>query len=406
MSEKSGIEWTDATWNPVTGCTRVSAGCARCYAYQLHDQRFVAQGKAASVALGNAPHPDGVKLAHRRAIEQARELGLKLPLPAQYDVPFSVVQLHPERLEAPLHWRKPRRVFVNSMSDLFHEDIPDDFLDRVFAVMALTPQHTYQVLTKRPERMREYLSCLMPAVRLELAAKGLGYTFTYWGLGAPAGGVWAGPDWPLPNVWLGVSAEDQEQADKRIPVLLDTLAAVRFVSCEPLLGPIDLTAIDYSKSHRDRLIRLLRGRDDEALNSILAGMDHPDAEPFAANVLTGRYFDGWDDVEGATIDWVIVGGESGPGARPCDVEWIRSIVRQCQAAEVPVFVKQLGSRPYVTAGADGNFHEDARAWPHKRAWDVGLRAGVAVADIRLRDRKGGNPEEWPEELRVREWPRA
>jgi protein gp37 len=146
------------------------------------------------------------------------------------------VRLHPERLTAPLHWRKPRRVFVNSMSDLFHEQVPDEFIDRVFAVMALTPQHTYQVLTKRPERMREYLTSPRHGEPVEtfVELEKDRISTEAWGLGQFLGA------WPLPNVWLGVSCEDQRRADERIPLLLQTPAAVRFISAEPLLGPIDL----------------------------------------------------------------------------------------------------------------------------------------------------------------------
>jgi protein gp37 len=200
---------------------------------------------------------------------------------------FHDVMTHEDRLDQPLRWTKPRKVFVNSMSDLFHEDVPDAFIDRVFAVMALAPQHTFQILTKRAERMREYMSgrrtrrgdrAVRPHERrAPRIAKG-----SY--------------SWPLPNVWLGVSVENQHFADERIPLLLQTPAAVRFISAEPLLGPVDLA---------------------HWLDDIPSGSRR--------------------------LDWVIVGGESGPGARPFDLAWARSIVQQCQAAGVPVFVKQLGA---------------------------------------------------------------
>ena len=289
----SKIEWTDETWNPVTGCTKVSAGCKHCYAEQLFPR----------------PYPG-------RA--------------------FTDVQLHPERLKRPCHWRKPRRVFVNSMSDLFHEAVPDEFLDRVFAVMALSPQHTFQVLTKRPERMRDYLLALQdnedvgtePWADAAVATVGDPY----------ACHVVDDADWPLSNVWLGVSVEDQEAADARIPLLMETPAAVRFLSCEPLLGRIDL--------------RL-----------------GPSGAPL--NRWCGYYCD-----DRTCLDWVIVGGESGPQARPCDLAWIRSLINQCRRAGVSCFVKQLGKRPVMG--------------------DV---------QVSLRDSKGGDPSEWPEDLRVREWPR-
>ena len=258
---QSSIEWTDVTWNPATGCTKVSPGCAHCYAEAVAPRTF--RGR-----------------------------------------PFTDVKFHPERLEQPLHWRKPRRVFVNSMSDLFHEDLPVSVIYDIFEVMRRCPQHVFQVLTKRPERMRSLLN-----------------------------GCITGIEAPLPNVWLGVSVENQAMADERIPVLLDTPAALRFLSVEPLLGPVDISPWLHGYGGLPRA---------------------------------------------STIDWVIVGGESGPKARPCDLLWIQNVLRGCRAASVPVFVKQLGRRP-VVAG------DSACTW--------------------IVDRKGGKPDEWPEELRVREMPR-
>ena len=271
------IEWTDETWNPVTGCSHVSDGCRNCYAEGIA-KRFSGTGSFPVFKPWTAPNA-----AHN-------------------------VVLHPERLDAPLHWRKPRRVFVNSMSDLFHELVPEEFIDRVFAVMALTPQHTYQVLSKRPERMRAYF-----AWDREAAVSDVLYA-SKWPM-KPEVFIAAGRDrvqggWPLPNVWLGVSAEDQRTADKRIPVLLDTPAVVRFVSAEPLLAAINL--------------RL--------------GASEP------------------------SLGWVIVGAESGPRARPCELRWIEGIVSQCRAAGTPVFVKQdSGPRP----GQQGRIPDELwiREWP-------------------------------------------
>jgi len=260
----TSIEWTQKTWNPVTGCTKVSPGCDHCYA----------EGIARRFAGGPA-FPNGFE-----------------------------VTLRPERLEQPLRWRKPSRVFVNSMSDLFHQDVPDDYIARVWAVMAASPQHTYQVLTKRHGRMRSLLNshAFRRAVANELA-----------GLDVPFERVRTA-QWPPKNVWLGVSAEDQKRADLRIPALLETPAAVRFVSAEPLLGSLNLAT------------------------------------------------------EWAGLDWVIVGGESGPGARPMDLLWASSLVNDCHVLGIAPFVKQLGS-------AHG---------PHK----------------------GGDMATWPGELQVREYPRA
>ncbi|HSH41626.1 MAG TPA: phage Gp37/Gp68 family protein [Arenicellales bacterium] len=267
MSDKSHIEWTEATWNPVTGCTKVSQGCKHCYAER--DWKRLAANPTARAYFGRK---------------------------------FTDVQCHPERLDQPLRWRNPRRIFVNSMSDLFHEDVPKNFIDRVFAVMALSPQHTFQVLTKRPERMREYLghggTCIPIGVRQAAEIMGLHDP---------------GPmPIALPNVWLGVSVEDQTSADERIPPLLETPAAVRFLSCEPLLGPINLCELPGASGI---------GRGLDALSN--AGVDPGALIPHA-------------------VDWVIAGGESGPRARPMHPDWVRSLRDQCQAAGVPFFFKQWG----------------------------------------------------------------
>jgi protein gp37 len=313
VSGETGIEWTDTTWNPVVGCSVVSPGCEHCYAARMdHRLRGIAGEEWKPWTAPNAAYN---------------------------------VRLHPERLTAPLHWRKPRRVFVNSMSDLFHEQVPDEFIDRVFAVMALTPQHTYQVLTKRPERMREYLTSPRHGEPVEtfVELEKDRISTEAWGLGQFLGA------WPLPNVWLGVSCEDQRRADERIPLLLQTPAAVRFISAEPLLGPIDLRTGVYAKL----------GTGTKPNSTVM---------------------EGWSGTTLEGLDWVIVGGESGPGARPCDEGWVFDIVQQCRAAGVAAFVKQLGTNS---------------------GWSLG---GVWVATHR-KDRKGGNPSEWPEDLRHREFPR-
>lgn len=270
MSDRTGIEWTDATWNPVTGCTKVSAGCDHCYAETLAE-RF----------RGTSGH--------------------------YFERGFDV-QLRPNKLNQPLHWRRPRRVFVNSMSDLFHADVPDNYIGSVFEVMAKASQHTFQVLTKRPGRMRSLLN--------RWAAQGAAEEWAGPGTAVfrRADQMWVGPvRWPLPNVWLGVSAEDQKWADVRVPLLLDTPAAVRFVSAEPLLGPINLLVRD-EQQHGTRL-------------------------------------------EG--LDWVIVGGESGRGARPMDLGWARSIRDQCEAAGVAFLYKQQGSGD---GGAKSRRELDVRTW--------------------------------------------
>ena len=315
----TAIQWTDETWNPVTGCRKVSPGCANCYAEGVAERFWAKQ----------YPHVwDGVG-AGSSAFHRPRR--------------FTDVQCHDDRLEAPLRWRKPRRVFVNSMSDLFHEDVPDAFVDRVLAVAVLTPQHTYQILTKRPDRMRSYMSRTRGSenvlVRVLRAARETPRPRSY------NLDLLGSPGWPWRNVHLGVSVEDQERADERIPILLQTPAALRFISAEPLLGPVGIVEHMFSA---------------DGFVATPSGPVHRD--------------DG-----GIALDWVIVGGESGPEARPCDVVWIRGVVRQCKDAGVPVFVKQLGSNPIAT--------ED---------W-------IANSATSLHS-KGGDPAEWPEDLRVREFP--
>ncbi len=256
------IEWCDVTWNPVTGCTKISAGCKHCYA-----ERFAERFR------GVPGHP--------------------------YEHGFDVT-LKPHRLLEPLKWRRPRRVFVNSMSDLFHRDVPDWFIDHVFAIMALCRQHTFLVLTKRQERMRDYImgmGCSGDLSRLGSIAVAQ--------TGSPCAAHIEDDDWPLPNVWLGVSVENQAAADERIPLLLGTPGAVRFVSAEPLLGPVDLDAIPRLSG--DGYLRPLDGRF-------------------------------------RTLDWVIAGGESGPKSRPMELEWARFLRDQCGQAQVPFFMKQITER--------------------------------------------------------------
>lgn len=250
MSDNSSIEWTQATWNPVTGCTKVSPGCAHCYA-ETFAERF----------RGVPGHP--------------------------YENGFDL-QLRPERLELPLQWKRPRLIFVNSMSDLFHPDVPADFICRAFETMCAAHWHTFQLLTKRPERAAEL---------------------------APELGPWPG------NVWMGTSVENQTWTS-RIDHLRRVPAAIRFLSCEPLLGPLQL------------------------------------------------------DLSG--VHWVIVGGESGPRSRPMKPEWADGIRRQCEAEDVPFFFKQWGaynsSGKRVGKGKAGR-ELQGRTWdgmPDKSSADTGI----------------------------------
>lgn len=298
----TAIEWTRGddgspgeTWNPTTGCDRVSPGCDNCYALTLA-KRLKAMGSAKYQRDGD-PRTSGSGFG---------------------------LTTHDDALDLPLRWRKPRRVFVNSMSDLFHKDVPDGFIASVFAIMAATPQHVFQILTKRHGRLGllaspRWAGLVLDAVRaLPDQARGPlpNYDAALRWAESPERAIDLPP--PLPNVHLGVSVEDQKHAELRIHALRNTPAALRFLSCEPLLAPVDLAG-HLSPAH------------------------------------------------GGAIGWVVVGGESGSGARPMELDWVRSIVNQCRDAGVPVFVKQLGS---VWAGSG----------------------------------KGGDMDAWPADLRVREFP--
>lgn len=281
MGDKSKIEWTDATWNPITGCTKVSPGCAYCY-------------------IERSPP---FRIAGRR-FERGH-----IPL-----------QFHPSRLEQPLRWARPRMIFVCSLADLFHDDVADDQIDHIFAVMRQAKHHTFQVLTKRPERMKRYVTLAELRVK-EIAPPAPPkhwYHVSSW-------------RWPLPNVWLGVTAENQRWADERIPLLLDTPAALHFLSAEPLLGPLNLNGDWYEVNERCYLNEPVHG-------------------------------------EGG-LDWVIVGGESGgPANRRLVTEgygrgnwpgnwqpteeaegWVADIRNQCETAGAVFTLKQWGG-PRSTSG--------------------------------------------------------
>ena len=319
MADKSSIEWTDATWNPVTGCSRVSAGCENCYAERL-----------AATRMKHHPSRQGLTDRHGRWNGEVR--------------------FNWQWLDQPLRWQRPRRIFVCAHGDLFHESVPDGWIMRVLDVMFRCPLHVFQVLTKRPERMLDFMKKwgdlggesgwpklvrgpdetrkAHPSGRGQLFASYLDALLEESGGKIPEGAAfptfdWMGGmiGWPLypPNVWLGVSAEDQRTADSRIPVLLETPAAVRWLSAEPLLGPIEI----------DDFLWPAKG-------------DRP------------------------ALDWVVAGGESGPGARPMDPSWPRSLRNQCICARVPYFFKQWGG---ATSKA-GGCQLDGRTWqqmPERRA---------------------------------------
>jgi protein gp37 len=343
MGAKTNIEWTDASWNPIAAflrrdivvdgktfpkgtrgwiCTKVSPGCANCYAERINFR------------LGNG-------LGYVRASLDDIEWGLV-------------------NMDYPLRWKRPRMIFVCSMCDLFHEWIPNALIDQVFAVMALARHHTFQVLTKRSFVMKNYLSDPETLARIAWKMgmmttptdlkKRLNLPFIV--LGAEvANRMTSGL--PLTNVWPGVSAENQDEANRRILDLLETPAVVRVVSAEPLLGPINLHGLQT------------RG---VAFSALSPGALVPNR-----------------------VDQVIVGGES--FGRPCDIAWIRSIVEQCRAAGVCVFVKQLGSHPC-----------ERNEWRGQSFHHTHQVGGEELLCKKLVDRKGGDMTEWPEDLRVREIP--
>lgn len=244
---KSGIIWTDQTWSPVTGCAKVSDGCRNCYAEREVETRW-------------SKNPTSVFFGRK----------------------FTDVQMHQDKLKEPLRWKKGRKIFVCPRADLFHDAVPDEFLDQVFAVMALAKQHTFQCLTKRPERMLAYMTRLGKSAKLlDAGARNLGHTFEFQGKYLVS--------WPIQNIWIGVTAENQEAANARIPLLLQTPAAVRWVSVEPMIGPVCLSQ--------------------------------------------------W--LDDGRLDWVVCGGESGPNARPMHPYWAKKLRDQCADAGVPFFTKQL-----------------------------------------------------------------
>lgn len=283
MADTTSIEWTDATWNPITGCSVHSPGCTNCYAMKLA----------------------GTRMKHHWSRE-----GLTIDTKAG-PVWNGEVRFNAQWLDQPLRWKKPRMIFVCAHADLFHENVPDEWIDRIFAVMALCPQHTFQVLTKRADRMRDYVNAISDQQRER--PYDLDYQLGDHGdlLATDGASRIDVTTWPLPNVWLGVSVEDEKRADERIPDLLATPAAVRWLSCEPLLGPVNLR---WALSHR---------------LDIAAGF-----------LERGQFSPGLETLH--RLDWIVAGGESGPNARPMHPDWARSLRDQCAAVGVPFLFKQWG----------------------------------------------------------------
>jgi protein gp37 len=259
MSGKTGIEWTETTWNPTVGCSLMSPGCTNCYAMKV-----------------------AFRLQHNKKLNDPAYRNVAKKVKGNI-VWTNVVHFSERAILKPLRWRMPRVVFVNSMSDTFHVAVPPSDIARIWAVMALTPHHTYQVLTKRPDRMLSWITDSNTRLLVEDAMDKI----------RPGARVSA---WPLKNVWVGTSVEDQDRADDRIPLIAQVPAAVRFLSVEPLLGPVSLKAATAKK------------------RSLLK-----------------------------KIDWVIVGGESGSRARPMHPAWPRQVRDECEVAGIPLFFKQVGS---------------------------------------------------------------
>lgn len=312
MSDDSKIEWTDATWNPIRGCSRVSEGCRHCYAERVA-ARFSGPGQ---------PY-EGLAVRKLRVVSDDEQTTVGRWTGA--------VRMVPEHLADPLRWRRPRRVFVNSMSDLFHESLADDQRDRVLAVMLLAPHHTFQVLTKRAAVMCRYLSDPDLYKRVLRAANAIRDRLPHKHLSQI--GIANPSTSPARWIWWGVSVENQAAADERIPELLRTPAAVRWLSCEPLLGPVDLLPwFDPT-----------------------GACDCPPGESYCVGGCAKRA--SWrhtePDGEDPNLDWVVMGAESGPGARATDPEWFLELAEQCEDARVPLFFKQGMPSDNITAG-DGS----------------------------------------------------
>lgn len=347
MADGTQIEWTDATWNVVIGCDKVSPGGDHCYAIRTA-HRMQANPNAKVKAAYAGTEADGEWTGQVNLLE--------------------------DRLDAPLKWRRPRRIFVNAQSDLFHKSVPDEFIARVWAVMANAPRHTFQILTKRPGRMRSLLKsdgfrrlldiewCRIPdwAPRLPdpdfVELHNPAYT-------------------TLPNVWLGVSVETQQWADLRIPVLSATPAAVRLLSMEPLLGPVDLSG-------------LLHGTES---CSTCGGSGSVDVAGGGAACPACGYEDRIS-MGRRNVDWVIVGGESGRGARPMHPDWARSLRDQCTAAGVPFLFKQWGEWAPLAAGVDRLTTRVTDQTPvtvledqERTVWRVGKKAAGREIDGRTWD---------------------
>jgi protein gp37 len=387
---ETAIEWCDKVWNPIVGCSRVSPGCVNCYAErtahrQLHD-------------------------AHRglTVIRQGRPGWT------------GEVRFVPARLDDPRGWRKPRRIFVNSLSDVFHERLEHAQRAAIFGAMLFAPQHTYMVLTKRPAIAAAFEKWLVDTSEAEgITIRTLLMIAYFSALGVEMRDEHHAEvhqrerrgdrvQW-----WIGVTAEDQERADERIPILLTlrVLPTIRFVSYEPALGAVDLGLSSATCSccprWSSRWVRLHRHvRADffgPGTRNVERGVYRATSNPHGALSVNGLGIKPEEFEALPGLDWIIVGGESGPRARPFDLAWARSVVAQGRAAGVPVFVKQLGATPHVGGACAGWATTSSERGRH---WRMDDPTDYPLAVYEIRHGKGGDPNEWPEDLRVREWPRG
>lgn len=352
MADRSGIEWTDASVNPIRARLMREVNGERVPVIDLETRKQVIGWHCEHVTTGcEVCYAEGIN----------RRLGTGLPFKPGHRKDIEIF-LDEKMLMAPLHWRKPRKIFVCSMTDLFADFVKDEWIDRIFAVAALCPQHTFQVLTKRAERMRQWFADVDRADKVGLAMLTLVDRIPHGHRRVP---------WPLPNVWLGVSAERQQEANERIPLLMQTPAAVRFLSLEPLLAPIDLMNVPHP----------LRAK----------GADWVRLDVLARH-----------GIGQSGIHWVIDGGESGSDPRDYDIDASREIERQCVVAGVPYFRKQLGAKP---------FEREPSAWPNGHPHGNGRTELIGDGFGRyfvhgLKSSKGGDPAEWPADLRRREFPQV
>jgi len=323
-------------------CEHISDACRNCYAEQTNKGFF--------------------------------QLGTKLPYKPQSRDQVKIY-LDEETLTQPLRWKRPRKIFVCSMTDIFGHWVSDEWIDRIFAVMALSPHHTFQVLTKRPQRMLEYM--LEPERKLRVldAVCRIGINYSHIGSWLNKNKRTWGyftENWPLPHIWLGVTAEDQKTAVQRIPLLLLTPAAVRFISAEPLLGPIDLTTlvVEQNTTHR-------------------WGWDALTGEDFIENFTTHQRWEHrrtWRSNLYSHVNWVIVGGESGSGSRPMHPDWAHSLRVQCRDAQVAFHFKQWGE--YAHWQDIGTYDVKSSSWIHPDWFHLNLPGVWVEPDGRIATEKG------------------